>query len=183
VHCELVDDERPRNVPPLELIMPDMAGEAVLEEVDHPHTYHVVRALLQKASAAMVLIDAVELRNGNRDQGYFVMKLMSCLSEIEDRPGHDWSSRPIALVLTKTDQAEECRTDLGAFVRSHAPGLWQHCQQRFGNHRFFAASVVGCCTWRESHNEGRRRMPLRVEPHGIVEPFQWLLGRMGAKRK
>ena len=183
VHCELVDEERPRHALPLELIMPDMAGEAVLEEVDHPHTYHVVRALLQKSAGAMVLIDAVELLGGNHDQGYFTMKLLSYLSEIEDEAGQGWSNRPIALVLTKTDQAEQCRTDPTAFVRTHAPGMWQHCQQRFRNHRVFAASVVGCCAWRQSRGEGRRRMPLRVEPHGIVEPFQWLLGRLTPKRK
>ena len=35
----------------------------------------------------------------------------------------------------------------------------------------------------QARGEGRRRMPLRVEPHGIVEPFQWLLGRLTPKRK
>jgi len=24
-------------------------------------------------------------------------------------------------------------------------------------------------------------VPLRIEPHGIVEPFEWLLDKLGAK--
>ena len=41
--------------------MPDMAGEAILEEVEHPQTFHVVRALLRNSAAALLLIDASEL--------------------------------------------------------------------------------------------------------------------------
>ena len=34
--------------PRLELVIPDMAGDAIIEEVEHPQTYPVVRALLRK---------------------------------------------------------------------------------------------------------------------------------------
>ncbi len=44
--------------------MPDMAGEALLEEVDHPHTYRVIGSFLKKCAGAMVLIDAVKLEEG-----------------------------------------------------------------------------------------------------------------------
>jgi hypothetical protein len=169
---------------PIELIMPDMAGEAVLEEIDHRNTYRVIKEVLKRSSAALILIDAVRLRDGDRDQEYFATKILSYLSEIKANGKPGWSERPVALVFTKVDQAEACRDDPAGFAQTHAAGLWQHCQQRFNNHRFFATSVVGACAWQESLTEGRRRVPLRIEPHGIIEPFEWLIEQStGAKKR
>jgi GTPase SAR1 family protein len=178
VHCQIRRSGQQRSI---ELIMPDMAGEAVLEEVDHPHTYRVVRAFLRKTIAAMVLIDATGLREGDRNQDYFTMKLLTCLSELDQQRKRGKLKRPIALVFTKTDQAEECRADPAGFAAVHATGVWQHCKERFACHRFFAASVAGGCIWRESLMDGRCQVPLRIEPHGIVEPFEWLLEQLEGK--
>jgi hypothetical protein len=172
VYCQVHRDPQS---PAIGVIMPDMAGEAVLEEIDHRNTYRVIRELLKKSGAAMILIDAIPLRDGNRDQDFFAMKILSYLSEIEANGNPGWADRPVALVFTKVDQVESCRDDPTAFAKAHASGVWQHCQQKFNNHRFFAASVVGACAWQESVTQGRRRVPLRVEPHGIIEPFQWLI--------
>jgi hypothetical protein len=172
VYCQMRRDDRS---PAVELIIPDMAGEAVLEEIDHRNTYRVIKEVLRKASGALVLIDTVQLRDGDRGQDYFAMKILNYLSEIEPRGKRGWSDRPVALVFTKVDQAESCRDDPAGFARNHAAGLWQICRQRFNNHRFFAASVVGACAWSESATRGRHRVPLRIEPHGIIEPFQWLM--------
>ena len=81
VHCQVKSQYQRRAV---ELIMPDMAGEALLEELDHPHTYPVIRSFLSKCSGVMVLIDGYQLQAGNRDQDYFVMKLLSYLGELDD---------------------------------------------------------------------------------------------------
>ncbi len=178
VHCQI---RRPKQRRPLELIMPDMAGEAVLEEVDHPHTYRVVRSFLEKCTGAMVLIDAIKTMEGSRDQDFFSMKLLTYLSELSNRPKDNWSKRPLALVFSKADQCEECREDPAAYAQQHATGLWQFCQERFSCHKFFAAGVAGTCVWRESMTEGRVQVPLRIEPHGIVEPFEWLLGKLNPK--
>src|SRR5688500_2220348 len=83
MHCQVSMHER-RNA--AELIMPDMSGEAILEEVDHPHTYRVIRSFLEKCAGIMILIDAVKLMEGCRDQDYFSMKLLSYLSELDDNP-------------------------------------------------------------------------------------------------
>jgi len=174
---------RDKNSPPIELIMPDMAGEAVLEEIDHRNTYRVIQELLRKSSAAMLLIDAIRLLDGDRSQDYFAMKILNYLSEVKPRDKHGWSERPIALVFTKVDQAETCRDDPAAFAKNHAASSWQLCQQRFSNHRFFATSVVGACAWQESGTQGRRRVPLRVEPHGIIEPFEWLMEQVIGPKK
>jgi len=178
VHCQV---RRPRQRKPLELIVPDMAGDAVLEEVNHPHTFRVVRSFLQKCTAAMILIDAVKLKEGARDPDYFTMKLLSYLNELGEDGKLGWSRRPVAMIFTKADQCEECFDDPAGFARTHAAGLWQHCRQRFGCHRFFATGVAGTCAWQESFSEGRVQVPLRVEPRGIVEPFEWLLEELASQ--
>jgi hypothetical protein len=107
------------------------------------------------------------------------MKILSCLKEIEvrDRAG-PISRRPVALVFTKVDQVAGCRENPEEFARTYAVGTWQRCRQEFRDYAFFAASVTGCCTWLEVRGEGRRRTPLRVEPHGIIEPFEWILEKL-----
>lgn len=179
VHCQV---RRLEQKYAAELIVPDIAGEALLAEVDHPHSYRVIGSYLKKCRGAMVLIDAARLGDGTRDQDYFTMKLISYLAELCDDPKDNWQRRPVALIFTKSDQCSDCIEDPTAYAKAHACGLWQHCQERFKVHRFFAASVAGSCAWRETRSEGRVRVPLRVEPYGITEPFEWLLGQLD-KRK
>ncbi|MBN1908431.1 MAG: GTPase domain-containing protein [Pirellulales bacterium] len=176
VHCQV---RRPKVRQPMELIMPDMAGEAILEEVDHPHTYRVIHSFLKKCSGVLVLVDAVELMRGRHDHDYFTMKLLSYLAELNVDPKQSWRKRPVAIVFTKADQCDECLDDPNGFAQSHATGLWQQCHERFDNHRFFAASVTGACANYDNPREGRVSVPLRIEPRGIVEPFEWLLEGLG----
>jgi hypothetical protein len=178
VHCQI---RRPKQKEPVELIVPDMAGEALLQEVDHPYTYRVITSYLAKCVGALVLVDALALKEGCRDQDYFTMKLVSYLAEINEDPNQGWARRPVALIFTKADQCEECLADPAGFAQTHASGLWQHCRERFGIHRFFAAGVAGACAVRESPREGRIQVPLRIEPYGIVEPFEWLLDQLYAQ--
>jgi len=176
VHCQV---RQPRQRHPLELIMPDMAGEAILYEVDHPRSYRAIRALLEKCVGAMLLVDGVKLRDGSLDQDFLTMKLISYLSELDQDPKRGWSNRPVALVFTKADQCDGWAADPGACAERHARRLWQQCRERFGRHRFFAAGVAGSCAWRQAPKGGRVLVPLRIEPHGIVEPFAWLLEQIG----
>ena len=165
---------------PIELIVPDMAGEAVLEEVDHPHTYMGIRRFLQSCSAAMVLVDAAEMDVGAREQDYFAMKLLSYLNELEEAGKPLWSQRPVAIVLSKGDQCESCFDDPAEFAKRRAAGLWQHCVERFPRHKFFAAGVAGACAPRWLRGGIRVTTPLRVEPRGILEPFEWVVGQLKA---
>jgi hypothetical protein len=174
VHCQVKSQYQRR---PVELIMPDMAGEALLEELDHPHTYPVIRSFLSKCAGVMVLIDGFQLQAGNRDQDYFVMKLLSYLGELDDESKKGWRAKPVALILSKADQCEECFEEPAAYAQKHASGLWQHCRERFSQHKFFASGVAGACAYRNTF-EGKTRVPLRVEPRGIIEPFEWLVSRL-----
>jgi hypothetical protein len=178
VHCQV---RRPGQRQDMEILMPDMAGEAIFEEVEHPHSYRIIGQFLRKSAGAMVLIDSCQLKEGGRDQDFFCMKLLSYLSELDTENRHGWQQQPVALILTKTDYCEECQEDPTEFARTHAAGLWQLCQERFSRHRFFAANVSGACLPCDTLTEGRLYFPLRIEPHGIVEPFKWLVERLEEK--
>jgi hypothetical protein len=116
----------------------------------------------------------VKLQSGSLDQDYFTMKLLSYLAELDENPKSGWSNRPIGFVLTKADECEECFADPSGFAQARAPGLWRQCQERFRNYRFFAVGVAGGCAYR-TRREGKVRVPLRVEPRGLIEPFEWLV--------
>jgi hypothetical protein len=157
--------------------MPDVSGEAILEEVDHPHTYPVLRSFLSKCAGVLMLVDAARLIDGDKDQDYFAMKILTYLCEMDSHPKTGWPSRPVGIIFTKADQCEECFEDALQFAQKHAPGLWQHCQQRLPKHRIFATGVAGACAGQKGLG-GLRQVPLRIEPRGIVAPFRWLVEQL-----
>ncbi|MBI2825823.1 MAG: hypothetical protein HYX69_14145 [Planctomycetia bacterium] len=171
VHCQV---RLPKHRRPVDLVMPDMAGESLFEEVDHPHAYRVIRHLLVKCAGALVLIDTVKLQSGVYDQDYFAMKLLSYLHDLDDNPKKGWAHRPMALIFSKADECDEAMQNPTAFAEEHAGGLWRLCREQFHNYKFFATGVAGGCAYRNTP-DGRVRVPLRVEPRGIVDPFEWLL--------
>ena len=175
VHSQVRMKSRKR---PLEIIMPDMAGEAILHETDHPNSYPVIRSLLTQCAGIVVLVDAQRIAEGHQDQDFFTMKLLSYLMELDDDPKNGWPSRPVALVFSKADQCEECFSDPSMFAQKQAPGIWQQCRERFKHCRFFASGVAGVCANRLEVGRCYVQTPLRIEPRGIVEPFRWLLEQL-----
>jgi hypothetical protein len=176
-HCQV---RSPHHKQPLDLIMPDMSGDALMEEVDHPHSYKVIRSFLAKAAGVMILIDALQLHSGTLDQDFISMKLLGYLAELAQDATNRHARRPLSVVFTKADECEECLLDPTAYAQAHAPGLWRQCHERFHNFRFYSAGVAGGCVYRLGR-EGRVRVPLRVEPRGIVEPFEWLVSQLKNK--
>ncbi len=172
IHCQV---RQPKRKHPRELVMLDLAGEALFAEIDHMGSYRVIGPFLRKCTAALVLVDAVRIGDATREEDYFAMKLLAHLSGVSDGAAENRAERPIAVVFTKADQCDACREDPAAFAQAHTPGLWQHCRERFPRHRFFASGVAGACATLQSPSEGRVVVPLRIEPHGIVEPFAWLM--------
>ncbi|HZN34830.1 MAG TPA: hypothetical protein VFB80_13470 [Pirellulaceae bacterium] len=173
VHCQVLRKGQRAT----ELIMPDLAGEALLEEVDHPNSYPVIRQFLSKCSGVMVLVDAPRVESGDHDEDFHTMKLITYLSELSADKKTNWHTRPVALVFSKADQCEHCFDDPQAFARRHTPGLVQQCRERLKRHHFFAVGVAGACGFR-SEPFGKVHVPLRIEPRGIVEPFKWLLDEL-----
>jgi len=178
MHCQVLRKKKK----PVELIMPDLAGESLLEEVDHPNTFPVIRAFLTKCAGVLLLIDAPRAEAGQSDEDFHTMKLISYLCELPAERDNSWQNHPIALVFTKADQCEHCFDDPAAFAKRHTPGLMQQCRERVKRHEYFAVGVAGA-VGRRIHQHGRVHVPLRVEPRGIVEPFKWLLEELDAKTK
>ncbi len=170
LHCQV----RPTRRRETELIMPDFAGAAVEQEIDHPNAYPVIRPYLTRSAGAIVLLDGADLESGDQSQDFFAMKLMSYLCELDGNPKKGWPARPVAFVFTKADASSTCLDDPTGYAQKRTPGLWRQCQQRLRRHQFFAASVVGASAY-EIHLGIRVSVPLRIEPHGVVEPFEWLV--------
>ena len=108
--------------------------------------------------------------------------LLSFLMELDADPKRGWPNRPIGVIFSKADQAEACFDDPEAFARQHAPGVWKQSQERFQRVAYFGTGVAGACAYRTVFPNTRLRVPLRVEPRGIIEPFEWLMAALCASK-
>ena len=179
VHCQVAMMARKQK---LELVLPDLAGEALMEELDHPNAFPVLRSLLTHCAGVTVLIDAQRIEEGEGDQEFFTMKLLSYLAELSAESPISWQKRPVALIFSKADLTENCFDDPLAYAERHLPGLIAHCRERFSKFRFFAAGVAGAVGYRR-RGGARILYPLRIEPRGIVEPFLWLMEQIHVAKR
>jgi len=175
VHGDVTGSTRKRE---LEVVMPDVSGEALLQEMEQVSSYTVIQAFLLKCSACMILIDVDALERGEQDQDILAMKIVSYLLEINGDRRKGWPRRPVALIFAKADRSEACFQDPAEYARLRMPALLPLCRQRLAQHRFFATSVVGACAELRVGNDVVP-IPLRIEPRGIVAPFAWLIERLG----
>ncbi|MGE0608198.1 MAG: hypothetical protein AB7O62_13970 [Pirellulales bacterium] len=175
LHCQVAFGRRKQRA---EVVMPDLPGESILDEIDHPNSYLGIRSFMARCSGMLILIDPSRARAGHQDQDFFAMKLLGYLHELDANSKKGWPHRPLALIFSKADQCEECEIDPERFAERHTPGLWRFCHQRFQRYKFFAAGVSGACAFRDIPRHGRVRVPLRIEPRGIIEPFEWLMKEM-----
>jgi hypothetical protein len=179
VHCRVECGRRRRRS---DIVFADFAGDAFAEELEHPGSFPAARAMLGKCSAVIVMTDAQRLQSGEHDDDYLSLKLLSLIDEQNQKDKKKlWSTArknvPVALVFAKADTTPACADDPVTFAENHASSLWQDCRRRFPKTKVFAASVTGATGFKLVG--GRRcRVPLRVEPQGIVEPFRWIVEQM-----
>lgn len=176
VHCQFNCRRRRR---PLELVIPDISGAALAAETERANRYPAIRSLLAKCAAVLVLADAEKLQAGDHSDDFQTLKLLSLIGELRDECSHSWRKRraerrPLALVLTKADKCDGLLEHPREFAESHATALWADCRSRFPRHEAFACSVTGATAFRDSYGR-RQAVPLRIEPHGIIQPFGWLM--------
>jgi hypothetical protein len=174
VHCQFNCRRRRR---PLELVIPDLSGDALAVETERAGRYPAIRALLEKCAAVMVLADAQRLQAGDHSQDFITLKLLSLIGELREKQSRRQRGaerRPLALVLTKADGCDGLQENPRHFAEAHADALWSDCRARFPRHEVFACSVTGATALRDNYGR-RQQVPLRIEPHGIAEPFGWLM--------
>ena len=167
-----------RNDTVYDLVMPDMAGEALASEIASPNTFTVIRSLLTKSVGAILLVDAAQAGAGSPQPDFFALKLTSYLDGVMTRKRDKRMNTPIAVVLSKADYCPECFDDPRGFAKANLNRLWNMCDNRFQHFEFFATSVVGALGYGTDESENVVPYPLHVAPRGILEPFEWLLGRL-----
>ena len=162
-----------------DLVMPDMAGEAIAAEVASPKTFTMIRSLLEKSSGAILLVDAALAAAGSPQPDFFALKLMSYLDGVLASKREERLKTPVAVVLSKADYCPECFDNPRGFARTNLNRLWNMCESRFESFEFFAASVVGALGYGTDGSDNVVPYPLHIAPRGILEPFEWVLGRLG----
>lgn len=159
----------------IDLVMPDMAGEALAAEVDAPNTYQVIGKLLRKSAGALLLVDAGVAALGSPAPDFFALKLLTYMDQLYAGRRRRKVPRPVAIVLCKGDYCPQCFDDPRAFARTNLSRTWNLCKSRFTNVEFFAASVVGSLGFINDGEENFVSVPLHTAPRGILEPFEWIV--------
>jgi hypothetical protein len=161
----------------VDLVMPDLAGEAIAAEVTSPHTFKVINNLMAMSGGAMLLVDAGLAGNGSPQPDFFALKMMSYLdSMFATKKKSDKIDMPIAVVLSKADYCPECFDDPRKFAQANLNRFWNMCDSRFSNVEFFTCSVVGSLAYATSeHDDVVKPVPLHTALRGILEPFEWIV--------
>ncbi len=161
-----------------DLVMPDMAGEAIAAEVAAPRTFKVIRSLLEKSAAAILLVDGALAGAGSPQPDFFALKLMSYLDGVLTDHQEKRLQTPIGIVLSKADYSPDCFDDPRGFAETNLNRLWNICDSRFANFEFFPTSVVGGLGYGTDEYDNVVPHPLHVAPRGILEPFEWVLSKL-----
>jgi len=160
-----------------DLVMPDMAGEALAAEVSSPQTFTIVRSLLKQSVGVLMLVDAAVASSGSPHPDFFALKLMTYLDGLLAPKARGKIRTPVAIVLCKADYCPDCFDDPQLFAKTNLSRLWNLCENRFANFEFFACSVVGSLGYATDAEENVISYPLHIAPRGILEPFEWLLSK------
>ncbi len=158
-----------------DLVMPDIAGEALAAEIDTPSTFAVIRSLLEKSAGAILLVDAAMAAAGSPQPDFFALKLMSYLDGVLATQSNEKMDTPVAIILSKADYCPECFDDPHAFAETNLNRLWNICHSRFEHFEFFPTSVVGALGYGSDESENVIPYPLHIAPRGVIEPFEWVL--------
>lgn len=156
-----------------EFVLPDIAGSVLMREIESPHNQPLVAGFLRRSTSVIILLDASRLAVGDRSPDFFAIKTLHYLTELQP-PTRQSSTRPVALVLTKVDTCEPARLDPQTWFSRLAPATYQFARRRLKHWAVFAVSIVAGVGYQRV-GASVRPFPLRVEPFGLTEPFDWLM--------
>jgi hypothetical protein len=161
-----------------DVVTPDVAGEAVMGELENPGTYKTITALISRCAGLVVLVDVVGLIGEGQAQELFAVQLISYLDALKPRKTGRKIDAPVAIVFTKTDLWDEWILDPEKFAAANASALYNQCRARLERYSFFFSGIAGA-TSRLRDNDGQEMIvPLRIEPRGIAEPFAWMISQL-----
>ena len=163
----------------VDLITPDLPGEAIAAEVASPSTFRIVQSLLGKSSGLLLLVDAALAANGSAQPDFFALKMLSYIESCSGGRRGRRIRTPIAVVLTKADYVPECLDAPHEFARANLNRFWGMCERRCAKVEVFASSVVGAVGFATGPNdETVTPIPLHTAPRGILEPFEWIINQL-----
>ncbi len=163
----------------VDLVMPDMAGEAIAAEVASPSTFRVIKNLMSKSAGLLLLVDAAQAASGSAQPDFFGMKMLSYIDSTLEAKRSKRINLPVAIVLTKADYVPECFDDPRRFAEANLNRLWNLCESRFARVDFFASSVVGSLAYATAEDEDFvTPVPLHTALRGILEPFEWIVAQL-----
>jgi Double-GTPase 2 len=175
VHCAV---HAGKSKAPYDIVTPDVAGEAVMGELENPNSYRTIRALIGRCAGLVILIDVVQAIADGQGQELFAMQLISYLDALKPKKGHRKIDVPVAIVFTKTDLCDEWICGPDAFAKAHASALENQCRTRLERYSFYFAGVAGSTGRLVAGDRQEMLVPLRIEPRGIVEPFAWMINQL-----
>src|SRR3974377_179476 len=79
LHCEIL---APRSKSAVDIVTPDVAGEAVMNEMETPGTNKIIRTLIGRCAGIVVLVDLVQVVADGQGQELFAMQLISYLDAL-----------------------------------------------------------------------------------------------------
>ncbi len=158
-----------------DLAMPDMAGEAIAEELDAPHSYTVIRGVLTQSDGIMLMVDAAQAAMGNVHADFFAFKLLSYVDQLSTLKTDTKVHIPVAVLLCKSDFCPQAFDDPVQFAKTNLNRLWNLTDSRFENVAFFATSVIGAIGFGTDGDDNVVPVPLHSAPRGVMEPYEWLL--------
>lgn len=160
----------------IDLVTPDLAGEAIAAEIASPATFEIIQNLLNKSAGLIVLVDAAMAANGSSQPDFFALKLLSYVESVSKGRKHTIDT-PIAVVMTKADFVPTCFDNPRRFAEANLNRLWKMCQSRCERVEFFASSVVGSLGF-AAGDEVVTPVPLHTALRGILEPFEWIVNQV-----
>lgn len=171
--------KRTRNPKWVDLVMPDMAGEALAAELAAPSTFRIIQKLLARSAGLMLLVDGALASSGSAQPDFFAVKMMSYVDSLFAGRRKKKITMPVAIVLTKGDYCPDSFDNPRRFAEANVNRLWNLCQSRFANVEFFACSVVGSLAYATAEGEDFvTPVPLHTALRGILEPFEWMLEQL-----
>jgi hypothetical protein len=175
VHCEV---RAGKGKTLFEIVAPDVAGEAVVGELESQGTYKTICALIARCAGLAILVDIVQVVADSKAQELFAMQLISYLDAIRPRKRRRKIDAPVAIVFTKTDLCDEPLRAPEDFARANTPALHSQCVARLDRCSFHFSGVAGSVGRLIDRNGQESLVPLRIEPRGVVEPFAWMVGQL-----
>jgi hypothetical protein len=175
LHCEI---HATKSKSQYDVVAPDVAGEAVVGELEDQGSYRTIRALLSRCAGLVVLLDMVQVVADGRGQELFAMQLVSYLDALKPRKRGRKVDIPVAIVFTKADLCDESIPCPEEFARANTPSLHGQCRTRLDRFTFHFSGVAGSTGRLIDRNGQETLVPLRIEPRGVVEPFAWMVSQL-----